>query len=423
MIIYQIFPRLAGPAPAWTPHVERAAAMGFDTICVNPLGPVGASRSLYALTDAAAVDPAWGAPPGPGAAAQVRAALAAMRARGLRTMGDLVLNHTAADAPLVRAHPEWYAWEHDAPAHPGCIEADGARTVWRDLARLDWTGTRDPDGLFAWAAAAIEYGADLGFTAFRCDAAYQVPAPVWQRLIAAARARRPDLVFTAETLGCTPAETLATARAGFAHAFNSAKWWDFESPWLLEQYQLTREVCDTIGFAESHDTPRLAAETDGWEPALRQCYLFCALFSAGTLMPIGFEYGFRRRLHVVETTPADWEPPSMDLTGFITRVNQVKRAHPAFLEDGPAQLAPCDNPRILGLWKSTRDGRQQALLFLNKDVHGRQSFFLPDPARLFQTGGPIRCVSPENPLDFVPVPFQYELRPGEAVVLVAGEAE
>ena len=63
---------------------------------------------------------------------------------------------------------------------------------------------------------------------------------------------------------------------------------------------------------------------------------------------------------------------------------------------------------------------QQAVLALNKDAWGYQSSYIEDPARLFQAAGPVRCVSPENPLAHVAVPFQYDLRPGEAVVLVAG---
>ena len=423
MKIYQFFPRLAADVSEWPAHADRAAAMGFDVWYVNPLARRGASESLYSIADAKSVDPRWAGrraddPADP--ERRLRAAFGDIRARGLRVMIDLVLNHTAADAPQVREHPEWYLWEDGAPAHPGCVEDGGRRVVWRDLARLDWTGARDPSGLHRWAASVIEYWADLGAEAFRCDAAYQVPASAWRTLIADARARRPGLVFAAETLGCTPSETLETARAGFDYVFNSAKWWDFESPWLMEQYQLTREICDSIAFPESHDTPRLAEESHGHEPLLKQRYLFAALFSSGILMPVGFEFGFRRRLHVVDTRPSDWEAPSLDLTDFIRRVNAVKEAHEVFRQDGPLQLLPSLNPRVLLMWKSSRDGGQQAVLALNKDAWGYQSLYIEDPARLFQAAGPVRCVSPENPLAHVAVPFQYDLRPGEAVVLVAG---
>ena len=71
--------------------------------------------------------------------------------------------------------------------------------------------------------------------------------------------------------------------------------------------------------------------------ALKQRYLFAALFSAGVMMPIGYEYGFRNRLHVVETRPEHWEEPAVDITQFIARVNRIKDAYPLFQEESSTQ--------------------------------------------------------------------------------------
>src|SRR5690606_40005614 len=65
---------------------------------------------------------------------------------------------------------------------------------------------------------------------------------VWQPIIAEAKAIDPECKFFAETLGCTPEQALALRPAGFDFLFNSAKWWDFRSPWLLEQYELYRQI-------------------------------------------------------------------------------------------------------------------------------------------------------------------------------------
>ena len=45
--------------------------------------------------------------------------------------------------------------------------------------------------------------------------------------------------------------------------FNSLKWWDFESPWLLDQYEKFRRIAPSIAFPESHDTERLVTELHG----------------------------------------------------------------------------------------------------------------------------------------------------------------
>lgn len=71
------------------------------------------------------------------------------------------------------------------------------------------------------------------------------------------------------------------------------------------------------------------------------------------MIPIGFEFGFRRRLHVVETRPADWEEPNIDLRNFITKVNAVKQRYRIFQEDSPTSILPYHNSNILLLWKAS----------------------------------------------------------------------
>ncbi len=417
MRIYNLFPRLAGPARRWRLHLERAAAMGFDWVYVNPIHPRGASDSLYAIADPFAVAPDLAEPAGSDPAAALREAMEAGRRAGLRWMADLVANHCAVDSPLVRHHPEWFCWRDGEPVRASCHD-NGREVVWQDLARFDYDGPGRAD-LVAHLGAVLDWLIDAGFDGFRCDAAYQVPSDVWAALLERGRRRRRDLVFVAETLGCTVDQTRATAAAGFDLVFNSGKWWDFAAAWLLAQYDLVRDICGSIGFPESHDTPRLYEESGGNLAAVRQRYLFAALFSTGVLMPVGYEFGFRRRLDVVRTRPADWETPNCDLTGFVRRVNGVKAAWPVFQEDGPAQVIGGGDPNILILWKGSSRLRQEGLLVLNKDIHAPRDFHAATLRRYLQSGAPIRCVSPEDPMDYLPEPFHYRLRPGEGRVYVA----
>jgi len=418
MQLYNLFPRLAGTMTRWPAHFDRAAAMAFDWIFLNPVQRPGASGSLYSVADPFDVDPRIVDPAGPPPLDQLRTALAEAHARGLRVMADLVINHCAADAPVVRDHPEWFRWNGPEVEHPGCDE-NGTRVGWTGLARVDYGGSRDRAGLVDEAWHVVGHLAGLGFDGFRCDSAYQVPADVWRTLMERGRALRPGLVFAAETLGCTADQTRATARAGFDLVFNSGKWWDFSSPWLMEQYTLVRETCGSIGFPESHDTARLFEESGGNVAAMKQRYLFAALFSTGVLMPAGFEFGFRRRLHVVHTGPDDAEAPGCDLTDFIRRANGLKRDHPVFREECPAHVIPWENPALLVLWRGALKSNEEALLILNKDVHAPQHFHAHSLRPLVQSGAALRCVSPENPLDHVPEPFDYGLRPGEGIVFVA----
>jgi starch synthase (maltosyl-transferring) len=419
MKIYNLFPRLAGPFADWGPHLERAAGMGFDWVFVNPIQKPGRSASLYSIADYFAINPELVKPKARTSAEnQARAMTDQARKLGLSMMVDLVINHCAVDSKLVSQHPEWLVRHGNKVANPFCVEADGTKIVWYDLAQFDHAGSPDRPGLLDYCVKLTLYLADLGFRGFRCDAAYQIPTEIWRQLIARVRERHPDTVFVAETLGCSPEQTRATASAGFEAIFNSSKWWDFGSDWLLDQYNLTREVVPSISFPESHDTERLYCETGDNANAMRQRYLFAALFSSGVMIPIGFEYGFRSRLDVVNTHPEQWESVNLDLTHYIAQINAIKDSYPVFQSEGPITRLQESNPAVLLLHKKHPAGLGEALLALNKDPWNRQRFFVEDLYRHIQTPGPLRDVSLEWPMDYLPTPFEFELGPGMGRILV-----
>jgi len=154
---------------------------------------------------------------------------------------------------------------------------------------------------------------------------------------------------------------------------------------------------------------------------MKQRYLFAALFSAGVMMPIGFEFGFRKKLHVVKTRPGDWEETDVDLSSFIEEVNKVKEAHIIFQEEAPTEMLHADNSAILLMWKTSTRSSRDALLILNKDIHNKQTFYTEDLHSLVGDGAPLIDISPEYRLDSVNSPFHYDLRPGQGILLINRE--
>lgn len=420
MKIYNLFPLLAGEFKNWDSHIDRAAAMGFDWIFVNPLQKPGASGSLYSIADYFQINPKFvNARSRKKPETQLRETIRkAEKKHGMRFMIDLVINHCAIDSDIVKKHPEWFLRDsHGNVENPYCME-DGRKVVWQDLASFDHEHTSDPKGLYQFFYKIVEHFVSLGFHGFRCDAAYQLPDKLWRRLISDIKKKHPDVVFTAETLGCSADQTKQTAAAGFDYIFNSSKWWDFESPWLLEQYQLTREFTPSISFPESHDTERLYQESNENVNALKQRYLFSAVFSAGVMMPIGYEFGFRKPLHVVNTSPDDWESTDVDLTDFITKVNKFKSEHQVFQEDGPVNVIGYEHSPIFFFWKASNCSTEEALIILNKDPWNKQHFSVDDLYQYVQAKEPLTDLSPEYPLDFIPTPFEFGLNPGMGRVMI-----
>jgi starch synthase (maltosyl-transferring) len=419
MIIYNLFPLIAGKFTEWEKHLIRASDMGFNWVFVNPIHYPGFSGSLYSIKDYFNInhllidDESVKTPE-----EQLRETIRKAEKLGLRMMIDLVINHCAVDSGLIKEHPEWFQWKKKGKiAHPFAME-NGKKRVWGDLASYDHRNTRDQEGLYRFFFSIVEFLIDLGFHGFRCDAAYQIPRSLWERLIGETKSKYPDTLFFAETLGCTSDQTRRTASAGFDYIFNSSKWWDFRGAWLLEQYNLTRETAPSVSFPESHDTVRLCKELDGNINGLKQRYLFSSLFSAGSMMPVGFEFGFRKNLHVVKSRPKNWEKTDIDLTSFIKKVNKIKEKYTIFQEEAPTEILQDGNPNILLMWKASTYTQEEALLILNKDIHHHQNFHTERICDFMQSKSPCNDVSPEYSLDYVPEPFTYDLRPGQGIVLV-----
>jgi starch synthase (maltosyl-transferring) len=414
--IYNLFPLLAGPMPRWALHLGRARRLGFDWVLINSFMQSGYSGSLYSIKDHYTIDPRLVDPDAGPPSTQLEQLVDTAESLALRLMTDLVVNHTAFDSPLVTEHPDWYKRGDDGtPLHPGA--KDGDRWVtWGDLLEIDNAGSPDRDRLWDYWTRLADHYVTLGFSGFRCDAAYKVPSELWRLLIGRVKQSRPDIVFFAESLGCPIEETVRLAQAGFDFVFNSSRWWDFEAPWCLEQYRESAAFTSSISFPESHDTERLAAELDGDQAAVKMRYAFAALFSTGVMMPIGFEYGFRQPLDVVRTRPEDWEPPRWDLSDFIIAVNRLKASHRVFNDEGPVDAASTGNPMVFAFVKSTRDGKERALVVLNRDRQHPQVCNLG-----WLSGFAVADISPEQPLEHTP-DFQIcSLKPSGVHVLYAGD--
>ena len=375
--IYNLFPLLVGDIAAWRAELPRIAAMRFNCVFVNPFHQPGFSGSLYAVKDYRRLHALFRGKARESDEALLAGFTAACGDHGLTAMMDLVINHTARDNELTARHPHWFAHEPGGGLRsPSAIDPANATdvTVWGDLAEIEYRGDGAEAETVAYFAELARYYVGLGFRGFRCDAAYKVPARVWRVLIAAARSLAPDCVFAAETLGARLPEVRQLDGAGFDYLFNSSKWWDFTSPWLLEQYELFRAIAPSIAFPESHDTERLAAELarGGVDPGAiaarcRQAYAFAACFSTGVMMPMGYEFGWRRRLDVVATRPEHAEPRYFDLSAAIAEINAVKQATAALNQEGPQRrLTPPGDPLVV-LARQSVAGEEWAFSLINTD--------------------------------------------------------
>jgi starch synthase (maltosyl-transferring) len=424
MLIYNLFPLLAGEFTAWDTHIIRAAKMGFDWLYINPIQQSGRSRSLYSIADYYAfdgrfIDKKSTLPP----EVQLRNAINCAHDCGLNVMIDLVINHCAIDSELTSTQPGWFKWEHGRIINPGCLE-NGHRVTWNDLAQFN----HNDEWLYRYIHDVCAWLLWLGFDGFRCDAAYMVPQEFWRRLIAEIKKMHPNAKFAAETLGCTVDETIRTAQAGFDVTFNSAKWWDYKEDWLLKMHERTRHVSPSISFPETHDTERFMKDLNGNTNAAKLKYLFTALFATGIMIPYGFEWGFWKRLHVVNTTPADCTWTGIDLSPFITNVNALKKSYVIFNRDTHVKLlndTDVGDKQIVALMKSCPESNEEAIILMNTDVSNNRHVRMHDCRRLFRNGAKVQVATFNHTTDALcidsighDVMFHRELKPGASIVIM-----
>jgi glycosidase len=175
--------------------LDRIQASGADVVWLMPIYPVGIVHrkdplgSPYSVRDYTAIDSAYGT------AADLRALVAAVHARGMKLILDWVPNHTAWDHVWVREHPDFYVrderGELTVPRDP-----EGKPTDWTDVAELDYGNP----ALRRAMIGAMRYWLDeYGIDGFRVDVAGFVPYDFWREAVPALRsAARRRILLLAE---------------------------------------------------------------------------------------------------------------------------------------------------------------------------------------------------------------------------------
>ncbi|MDR2728882.1 MAG: hypothetical protein LBB56_07095 [Chitinispirillales bacterium] len=412
-IIYNLFPRHFKTIGRWCGAVPHIKEMGFNAVFVNPFHETGFSGSLYAVKNYYKLNPLFlEKTQDPFDFAPLRHFAELCEKNGLELIMDLVINHTAFDSDLTKSNPQWYKHEKDGklsspfavdPANPSNV------TVWGDLATIDNKFSADKKNLWAYWDTLVAYFQNMGILGYRCDAAYQVPAELWEFLISSAKKRNAGTKFYAETLGCQVCEIEALGRAGFDYLFNSSKWWNFDKPWALEQHALGKKIAPSIAFPESHDTERLASVPPAAIQVQKFRYAFAALFSKGLLMPQDYEYGAVTRMDVVKGTPDDVDKHKWDLSSWIAKINGLKTTVKTLGEEGSWRALNDFSRPFLFLEKSGGSGNESVYVCINKNMTGETRVEKRDlPSEIRECKKAQQLIPDDLPQGDVPEGFMLE---------------
>ena len=137
--IYNIYTPIfssTGNLAAITHDLPRVAGLGFSTILLMPIHPIGvphenhpACGSPYAVADFYAIDSALGQ------LSDFASLVSQAHRLGLKIIMDVVLNHTAWNHPFVRQNPQYYVHTDNDKHNPNSISQ---AFHFNDVAQLDF---------------------------------------------------------------------------------------------------------------------------------------------------------------------------------------------------------------------------------------------------------------------------------------------
>ncbi len=127
-VVYQVYPRSfadsdgdgVGDLKGITAHLDHLTELGVDVLWLSPVYPSPQDDNGYDISDYQDIDPLFGT------LRDVDELLAALHARGMKLVMDLVVNHTSDQHPWFAASRlgpgsrmrDWYWWR---PARPGTV--------------------------------------------------------------------------------------------------------------------------------------------------------------------------------------------------------------------------------------------------------------------------------------------------------------
>jgi len=317
--IYYVHP-LITPLPDWRPHLQRAADLGFNCICISPPFLPHASGNIFLTDDFELAHPAFG---GTQSADDVVAKISSLcREFGLELLLDIEVDRVAAGGAMARSAPRWFG----EAAIPDRIDPRQPK----DIADAAYARFDDPHAareLSPWWIDRLVRLVKAGAAGFRLLGLDRVPAAALAGIIQTVREEAPECTFFGWTPGVPWTQLAALRDAGFDYVFASTAWWDGRSSWLTQEYELLRRIAPVIGVVEAPFEQRLASRPGTTPQSYRRALRTAAAMGLGIFMPMGFEFAPRRALHPSDSTLEDISEAQtaaeLDLTEDIRSTNTL----------------------------------------------------------------------------------------------------
>jgi starch synthase (maltosyl-transferring) len=387
---YEFFPRSeGGTLRTAADRLDAVAAMGFDVVYLPPIHPIGKvnrkgpNNSLVTGPDDVGSPWAIGSDEGGhdavhpdlGTIDDFDAFVQRTRELGMEVALDLALQ-AAPDHPWVKTNPEWFTTRAD-----GTIAyAENPPKKYQDIYPVNFDN--DPEGIYAEVLRVVHHWMSHGVRIFRVDNPHTKPVAFWERLLAEIRGTDPDVLFLAEAF-TKPAMMRALAMVGFHQSYTYFTWRN--AKWELEEYltELSQDTAHVLRPNLFVNTPdilhaylqyggpaafRIRATVAATAAPTWGVYSGFELFEHVALKPGSEEYLDSEKYQVRHRDWAGAEAEGRSLAPYLTRLNEIRREHPALHQLRNLVVHATDDESVLVFSKAAED--DTVIVVVNVDPHG-----------------------------------------------------
>jgi len=398
---YELFPRSTGgrdetgravPGSFVTASkdLDRVAEMGFDVVYLPPIHPIGTVHRKGPDNSVEAAPGDVGSPwaigsaegghdavhPELGTLEDFDAVVARARDLGMEVALDFALQ-CAPDHPWAKAHPEWFTVKPDG----SIAYAENPPKKYQDIYPLNFD--KDPQGLYAECYRVLKYWVDHGVRIFRVDNPHTKPINFWHWLIWEIKKTDPDVLFLAEAF-TRPAMMHTLASVGFTQSYTYFTWRTGKA----EIADYGRELVEAGHYMRPNffvNTPDIlhASLQYGGPPMFKIRAVLASMLSPTWGVYSGYELyehvavrpGSEEYLdsEKYQLRPRDYaraEAEGRSLAPYLTRLNEIRRAHPALQRLRNLRFHAIDSPDLLAFSKRDPASGDCVLVVVTLDSHG-----------------------------------------------------
>ncbi|MDX5480349.1 MAG: alpha-1,4-glucan--maltose-1-phosphate maltosyltransferase [Hymenobacteraceae bacterium] len=402
---YEFFPRSAaqeagrhGTFKDAERLLPRIAEMGFDTIYLPPIHPIGRAfrkgKNNSVTSEPGEPGSPWaiGADEGGhdailpelGSLDDFRAFVQRAREHGIEVALDFAIQ-CSPDHPYVKEHPQWFKWRPD-----GTVQyAENPPKKYQDVLPVNFE-TEDWQNLWKELRRVLLHWIDQGVFMFRVDNPHTKAFAFCEWVIADIQSIHPQVFFFSEAF-TRPRVMERLAKIGFTQTYTYYTWRNSADE--LKQYmtELTqtelREYYRPNFWPNTPDINPVALQEGGEAAHITRVVMAATMSSNYGLYGPVYEFGIATPVpgkeeyldsEKYEVKHWDWGKQTK-IREVITLINKIRKVNPALQTTWNIIFGDTDNPSILCYAKWNDDLTNKMLMIVNLDPHHTQAGWVKVP--------------------------------------------